>query len=102
MLRLQLSQFAVGTLINLFAAWSYYLGGGCAVHPHILYIGALMYVAYGGLFANLFYDRYLRTGRAEGRAEGGRGKRGASAGSATADPLGFGGGGGVSSLEKVV
>jgi hypothetical protein len=101
LLRLQLSQFAVGTLINLFAAWSYYLGGGCAVHPHILYIGALMYVAYGGLFANLFYDRYLRTGR----AEGGRGKRGASAGSATADPLGFGGGGGasgVSSLEKVV
>lgn len=58
---LQLSQFGMGTLVNGWAAWAYYLSPhGCAVHPHILYLGALMYIAYGGLFANLFLDRCAR------------------------------------------
>ncbi len=58
---LQLSQFAVGTAVNAYAAYAWSTSGrGCAVHPTILHLGAAMYVAYGALFCQFFARRYLR------------------------------------------
>ena len=48
---LQISQFAWGTVINVYAAVSYFTPSvGCAIRPQILQIGAIMYLLYGGLF----------------------------------------------------
>ena len=57
---LQISQFAWGTVINIFAgvAWAT-PSVGCAIHPTILQISAALYLAYGALFVRLFRDRYL-------------------------------------------
>lgn len=108
---LQLSQFAMGTIVNCFAAWAYYFSPrGCAVHPHILYLGGLMYLAYGALFANLFFDRYVRH-KPKGASKraavdelgedgwGAPGKRAIRGTGVRSDPLGFGGGG--DSLESI-
>ena len=57
---LQISQFAWGTVINVYAAVSYFTPSvGCAIRPQILQIGALMYLLYGALFVQLFWRRYL-------------------------------------------
>ena len=58
---LQISQFAWGTVINVYAAVSYFTPSvGCAIRPQILQIGALMYLLYGALFVHLFWRRYIR------------------------------------------
>ena len=58
---LQISQFAWGTVINVFAAVCYFTPAiGCAIRPQILQIGALMYLLYGALFVQLFWRRYVR------------------------------------------
>jgi hypothetical protein len=58
---MQISQFGVGTVINIgAAAWYGSPGRGCAMRPQILWIGALLYVAYGALFVRLFVNRYVR------------------------------------------
>lgn len=58
---LQISQFAFGTVVNVYAGYSYLTPSvGCAIRPPILYIAASLYVAYGLLFVRLFVDRYLR------------------------------------------
>jgi hypothetical protein len=59
---LQISQFAWGTVVNVYAAalWANrQRGRGCSIHPNILLIGAGMYVAYGALFVRLFMHRYV-------------------------------------------
>lgn len=60
---LQISQFGMGTIVNGLAgiAWASPTVG-CAVHPVILQIAALLYLAYGALFVQLFVNRYLREG----------------------------------------
>lgn len=56
---LQISQFAFGTFINGFAAFSYFSPSiGCAIKPPILWISAALYIAYGCLFVHLFVRRY--------------------------------------------
>ena len=60
---LQLSQFAMGTVVNFYAYWAYARGSGCAVDVDILYLGAVMYLAYGFLFARMFVERYVRAPR---------------------------------------
>ena len=58
---LQISQFAWGTVINIFAAVAYANPAiGCAIQPAILYLAAGLYLAYGALFVHLFVQRYLR------------------------------------------
>ena len=65
---LQISQFAWGTVINVFAAVAYASPAiGCAIRPPILYIAAGLDAAYGALFVRLFVRRYLRGG-ASGRS----------------------------------
>jgi len=59
---LQISQFAWGTLINIYAAVAFASPAiGCAIRPPILYLAAALYAAYGALFVRLFVRRYLRT-----------------------------------------
>ena len=59
---LQISQFAFGTVVNGFAAVSYLSPGvGCAIQPVILQLAAVLYVAYGSLFVQLFVQRYCRS-----------------------------------------
>jgi hypothetical protein len=63
---LQIAQFGVGTLVNIVAAASYFSASvGCAIQPEILHIQGVMYVAYGALFVQLFYARYLDGKRAQ-------------------------------------
>lgn len=58
---LQIMQFAFGTVVNAFAAGAYLVPSvGCAIHPFILQLSGLLYLVYGGLFAHLFYKRYIR------------------------------------------
>lgn len=58
---LQISQFAWGSVINIFAAVAYASPTiGCAIRLPILYLGASLYVVYGALFVQLFVSRYLR------------------------------------------
>ena len=56
---IQLAQFAWGTALNLYAAVSDCPG----VHPTILRIAALMYLAYGALFLDLFIRKYIAPDR---------------------------------------
>ena len=58
---LQISQFAWGTVINIFAGVAYSSPSiGCAIKPPILWIAAALYLVYGCLFVQLFVQRYLR------------------------------------------
>lgn len=57
---LQISQFAFGTVVNVFAAIAYNRPAvGCAIRPAILWIAAGLYLAYGTLFVRLFVRRYV-------------------------------------------
>lgn len=57
---LQIMQFAMGTVVNIFAGVAWALPGvGCSIHPVILQIAAALYIAYGMLFLKLFIDRYI-------------------------------------------
>ena len=61
---LQISQFAWGTVVNVYAAASYFTPStGCAMRPQILQIGVAMYLIYGALFVQLFWRRYIGTTR---------------------------------------
>jgi len=76
---LQITQFAVGTLVNGFAGVSWAIPGvGCAIHPVILQIAAALYIVYGALFVKLFVDRYVKPRPGEGsmRPGGGDGELG--------------------------
>lgn len=69
---LQISQFAFGTVVNVYAAYAYMTPSvGCAIRPPILYIAATLYVAYGTLFVRLFVDRYIRPTSSKVRSSGG-------------------------------
>ncbi len=61
---LQISQFAFGTYVNAYAAYYAYVSPsfGCAIHPTILYLGAVLYLAYGALFVRMFVRRYIWDG----------------------------------------
>lgn len=64
---LQIAQFAFGTFVNAFAAWHYAAGTyagdaagvGCSIQLPILHLSLALYLAYGALFCQLFYRRYL-------------------------------------------
>ena len=76
---LQISQFAFGTVVNIFAAVAYASPSiGCSIKPPILYIAAGLYVAYGALFVRLFVDRYLRPKPANGASSAAKGSNGFS------------------------
>ena len=55
---LQLSQFVVGILANLFAFRLQISGEPCGITEPAFYIGLAMYGSYFVLFANFFYQRY--------------------------------------------
>ena len=58
---MQISQFAMGTVVNGFAGVAWAMPSvGCAIHPVILQIAAGLYVAYGALFVQLFVNRYVK------------------------------------------
>eukprot|EP00966_Prymnesium_polylepis_P244959 5666190-Prymnesium_polylepis.1 len=66
---MQISQFAMGTVVNGFAGVAWAMPSvGCAIHPVILQIAAALYLAYGALFVQLFVNRYLRKGSRGGGA----------------------------------
>ena len=65
---LQISQFAMGTILNGFATVAFFTPDvGCATKPAILQLSGLMYLLYGGMFMQLFVNRYV-TGTKPGRA----------------------------------
>ena len=57
---LQLSQFVVGLALLGFVYWQKSSGRECAAHYQPMYFGTAMYASYLVLFANFFYQRYIK------------------------------------------
>lgn len=58
---MQLSQMFVGIAVNVMA-WRMARkeGAGCQFRYHLFYLAATMYASYALLFANFFYQRYIK------------------------------------------
>uniref|UniRef100_A0A1X7UY41 Elongation of very long chain fatty acids protein n=1 Tax=Amphimedon queenslandica TaxID=400682 RepID=A0A1X7UY41_AMPQE len=56
----QLSQMVVALVINFTAFRSYSFGEACEIDINVFYAGMIIYGSYAILFANFFYQRYIK------------------------------------------